>query len=1260
MRRRVISLLLFSGILTFLIVGISKLRIKEDLYAVFPDGKAYSAFSEVLQKNALNKQIIFSLDVSQNDDQTFSQLNEIVHDLERSFQSDISDIVIQRSVDERGLVSYLQNAAIAHLTPADYQKIDQKILPDSIPLALSKSNERLQGTNGFFIRNIIAKDPLGLLNRQLSLLSPVGDSSQYLIKDGYLYTRDESRILFFATLNFHLKDTRKLADFHSRMAAFKRSVNKERGHQTFDYFGTFQIAAENAEQVKNDTLLTTCISIGLILLVLMYFFRSILAPFYFLLPALFGMLCGGGLTGYFNPDISAISLATSSVLLGIVLDYSFHFFTHFKHSKDLIKTVREISAPMIIGSFTTIAALAALRYTDSVVLQDFGMIALFVLLGSVLFTIFFLPVIIHLLRIRLPEAQEGKGGNKRNVTLARISVSLIIVFTFIFLYRGLHVTFDADLNNLSYHSDELKQKEAFYSGIHPDKQKKLFIIAAAQTIEKAKEINFRIFSAMTANKEKFGISEIISSAPYLLPKDHVEKSLDAWQSYWLHKKDSIESQIKSWGKTHQLSESAFLPFYESMRNASIDQSYGVQLQTELGLNKLQSNLKGEATYITSIVIDRDQLNNCKQLLRSIEGASIFDIAELTDQMLNSVQADFNYLLVFSACLVFFTLLIIYGRLELALFAFFPMVLGWIWILGLSTIFDLKFNFVNIIVATFIFGLGDDFSIFTTDGLIERYKNGAVKLKSYRSAIILSGITTIVGTGALYFAKHPAIHSIAMISVVGITCILMITLFLQPQIFDFFITKRAQKGRVPITIFNFLFSIFLFTYFIVGSLILNLILIFIIIPLPLSKQKKRSLLNFLISKLAKSTLYLGFHVKKRIVHPEKLDFSKPAIIVANHSSFLDILLVIMLNPKVIIMVKSWVYNSPLFGLFIRYAGYLFVAEGIGSNLEQIKERIAEGYSIVVFPEGTRSEDGQIKRFHKGAFFISKELDLEIQPILLIGAHEVNPKNDLLIGKSELIVVPLDRVKAHSDESHTQYTKRVAGIMRMAYVSGKEKFAKLDFWQTILLKNYVFKGPIIEWYVRIKWMLEKKHIAFYDELLQGHKVIYDFGCGYGYLSYYLHYRNQDRIITAIDYDIDKISVAENCIKKNQNLTFIEADLRTFEFGNADAVFFNDVLHYLSKEDQREVLHSVAQKINEDGIIFIRDGVKEKNAKFKKTKLTEFLSTELFRFNKITNDLDFLVEEDIRDFAALHAFTIEKMEHSKSTSNVLFILRKKKNNG
>src|SRR5690606_37599745 len=147
-----------------------------------------------------------------------------------------------------------------------------------------------------------------------------------------------------------------------------------------------------------------------------------------------------------------------------------------------------------------------------------------------------------------------------------------------------------------------------------------------------------------------------------------------------------------------------------------------------------------------------------------------------------------------------------------------------------------------------------------------------------------------------------------ISVVGIACIMLVTLVVQPSLFRYFVTNRTAKKRSPMTFFGLLYSIILFSYFFLGCVVLN-VLLGLLLPLPIESSSKRSIMNFCLSKLAKSTLYLGFHVNKGIRNAEKLDFSNPSIIVPNHSSFLDILMMISLNPKVIIMVKKWVYYSP---------------------------------------------------------------------------------------------------------------------------------------------------------------------------------------------------------------------------------------------------------------------------------------------------------------------------------------------------------------
>jgi len=1250
-----VYLLVLVGIVTIAFFGFKRLKLDENIYSIFPQGEEFQEFNSILQKNNLNKQILFSINTEDRDVfDVQDQLDSVAQIVVAQTNGLITDVQVVRESQEEQVLNYFYDHFPALIQVFDYEEIRSKINSDSISNEMASIEQRLSGANSFFLRKIIARDPLGLAWSKLKTMNPQSDSSNMEVEEGVLFAGNKSKAIFTAVLNFELDDNLKNEELNQLLEKVQASLNKKNASLDFDYFGTFQIANENARQVKKDTSITMYVSVGLILLLLILYYRSLLTPIYFILPALFAGFVGLGIVGYVHPEISAISIATSAVLLGIVLDYSFHFFTHYIHSGKLIQSVKELSYPMLVGSFTTVAAFTALLFTNSVVLQNFGLIALVTLTSAALFTLLLLPPLLHFTRFKPKERTTKRTFNVPKL-VTRLGIFAILGFAVMFLFTGTNFQFDGDLNNLSYHTDELVQKEEFFTGINPKKEKKIHLFVSGST-QDALTANFKLYETLDAFRSKHGLKELVSIAPYQIPEKIQQVRFDKWNSFWKENGEQTVSTIQAEAAQFDFSPEAFEPF-ESWIHPTNASSGKNALVSDLGLSKLTYRDKEGFHVITSVVVNREDLDSLKSAIAAHPEVYIFDVSEMANTLMLSVQDDFNYLLIFSSLLVFISLLVIYGRIELALFSFFPMVVSWIFIIGISNYFDIQFNFVNIIVATFIFGLGDDFSIFVTDGLIQQYKTKSKALGAYISAIVLSGITTIIGTGALYFAKHPAIHSIAVISVVGISCIMLVTLVVQPALFRYFVTNRTAKKRSPMTFFGLIYSVLLFAYFFIGCVVLN-VLLGLLLPIPIESAKKRSLLNYCLSKLAKSTLYLGFHVKKKTKNAEKLDFSSPSIIVPNHSSFLDILTMISLNQKIIIMVKKWVYYSPFFGLFIRYCGYLYIAEGAEYNLKQIKRRVFEGYSIVIFPEGTRSLDGEIRRFHKGAFYLAKELKLDIQPILIVGANYVNPKNDLIIKSGYITVKALDRIKT-TDELYQkrfgELTKEIVAIMRKELFVSRQEENTANFLRKRIIYNYIYKGPILEWYVRIKMRFETANFEYYDSKIGDRKKIIDVGCGYGYLSYFLHYRNLNREIIGIDYDTDKIAIASNGYDKTDMLSFEVNDARETNLKNADVIFFNDVLHYLKREEQFELLEKAVNALSENGLLFIRDGITDDSQRHAVTQKTERYSTKIVNFNKTTNQLSFFSSQDIFKFAEQHNMKCQIVEQSKKTSNVLFIIEK-----
>lgn len=1255
--------ILFAGFVLLVaavsIAGIKRLNITENIFAILPKGQEFQKFNSLLESKNISDQVVFSLSLTKNSnpDEYADVAEHVKSTIDSASANLLSDVVAVRPDVQQEVYDYYFSHFPLLIDSNYYSLIERKIQDDSIQFSIKNNYERLTNPSGLFIKQFILNDPLSITAEYFRQLGITGNSSNYVVEDGIIFTPGKKSILITGRLNYDSRDAEKNIQLSNQLAAIEKNWNAENSEYKLSHFGTFEIAAQNAVQIKKDTNLTMILSLSLIMLILILYYRKLSIPILFILPAVFGGMLALGLMGFLRPEISAISLATGAIVIGIILDYSFHFFTHLQHVKSIEETLKEISVPLLTGSVTTVLALLALNYTNSVVLGDFGLFAAMALAGSAFFTLAGLPVIITLTRFDYTQHKTIKWFKLPviNPSIVKYAIIAILLITVYFYFEASNIRFNSDVETLSFHPTELKNKEAELTGINPSIEKKIYLIASAKNYNSAVDANYKA-GTLIKNLITHGIiKNTLSTADYFIPDSLCKQRQLRWNYFWQQNKTRVTNQIKLSADEAGFSNNAFAPFQE-MIDDSIYQPLSKDLLKTMGLDLMFDSSAKESVFISSFTVATSQKDSVKALFKDIPHLTVFDRSEMASLLLESVRSDFNYLLYLTAGMVFFTLLLIYGRIELALLAFLPMVVSWIWILGMSSTFNIEFNFVNIVITTFIFGLGDDFSIFVTDGLLNRYKFRKDNLKSYQAAIILSALTVIVGTGVLYFAKHPAIHSIAALSVIGITCILLISFLVQPFIFKLFVERRIKNGHNPISFLQLFMSVFCFTYFIVGCLTFYPVLLLIsLFPAPV--KIKRKAVNFIVSKFSASVLYSGIHVKKKFYNLDQLDFKKPSIIIANHSSFLDIMIMLMLNRKVIIMAKDWVYRSPLFGLVVRYVGYIFSEDGTEDNITNIKAKMDEGYSIMIFPEGSRSSDGNLNRFHKGAFYLAEKLNADIQPVMIHGAGDVSPKNEMMVKDGTINVKALPRIFANDLSWGNDYRSRQKSIsqyFKEQYRLFKDEREDADYlWQKVYY-NYIFKGPVLEWYGRIKWNLEKKNYDFYNNLIGQRILITDLGCGYGFMDLFLHYKNRERKISAFDYDDDKIAIAANVWNKNANLQFFAADITKTEVPSSEVIFLNDVLHYLNTDSQEKVLQKCADALMPDGIMFIRDGVAD-DIKHRNTKFTELLSTKFFSFNKKMNDLNFFKTEFIYQFAKRNNLKIEEHKHSNNTSNRLFVLSK-----
>ena len=127
------------------------------------------------------------------------------------------------------------------------------------------------------------------------------------------------------------------------------------------------------------------------------------------------------------------------------------------------------------------------------------------------------------------------------------------------------------------------------------------------------------------------------------------------------------------------------------------------------------------------------------------------------------------------------------------------------------------------------------------------------------------------------------------------------------------------------------------------------------------------------------------------------FDRPRVVICNHQSHLDLFCQLIFTPDIVFLTNDWVWNNPSYGLLIRNAEYYPVREGIEELLPKLKSLVERGYSIAVYPEGTRSKDCQIGRFHQGAFWLADQLGVDILPMCLYGPGKILKKKTYTLQK-----------------------------------------------------------------------------------------------------------------------------------------------------------------------------------------------------------------------------------------------------------------------
>lgn len=690
------------------------------------------------------------------------------------------------------------------LTEEDYVRMDSLLVqPDYIQAQLKRDLEMLMFPSGGMMTSNITRDPLSLFSPVLSGLQSANPQMGFEMYDGYIFTPDMSKAVAMMDSPFGNSET----EYNSRMLDLLHEsaslMEAEYPGVTANIVGGPEIAVGNATRIKKDSILAISLSVVLIVLLAIYSIGSVRNILLIFLSIGWGWLFALAGMSLLSSQVSIIVIGISSVILGIAVNYPLHLIVHLSHVPDMRTAIKETMAPLVIGNITTVGAFLTLVPLQSVALRDLGLFASLLLVGTIIFVLLYLP---HLLKVRPTSGHRSKFIDRiaafspdRN----RIMVAGALLLTAVLSFFSFRTEFDSNMANINYMTDRQREDMQYFQSLLSKSAsgttQSVYVLSSGEDYDEALEENALVIPAIDSLIEKGLVQDYSGVSRFLSSRTGQQDRLDMWKEFVERHRTALTVTLPADAQRYGFSSEAFSSFFALVENADeflpMDISYFSPLtRFILSQNVTSLETTGKSYIINVLNVEKEDIEKVKSSF-----SNCFDVAGMNSALSNNLSDNFNYIGWACSLIVFFFLWFSFGRLELAVISFLPMAVSWIWILGVMAVFGIKFNIVNVILATFIFGQGDDYTIFMTEGCQHEYTFRRPILASYKSSILQSALIMFVGIGTLIVSRHPAMKSLAEVTIIGMFTVVLMSYMIPPLLFRWLTEKNGKTRRHPVTL-----------------------------------------------------------------------------------------------------------------------------------------------------------------------------------------------------------------------------------------------------------------------------------------------------------------------------------------------------------------------------------------------------------------------------------------------------------------------------
>ena len=833
-RHRVLALLSAVLLTAVLALSLARQTYKEDISDFLPLTDKYNKALRVYQDIAGADRIIVLFMQKGGAEADPDALTAAIDDFVQTLQERDEAHVVGDVIDRIDMAAFAEVAewTYAHvpyfLTDEDYARFDSLLSTSAfIPEQLARDKQMLMFPVSGLLSDNVQRDPLNWFTPVVAQLQGGQAAVNYENYEGYIFSPDMQRAFVMISSPYGASETERNAALVDFIGDCADAVMQSSPAIDIHVTGGPVIAVGNARQIKTDSLLSVGIAVVLIVTLLLLVFRRWWHLMLIVLSIAWGWLFAMGALALIHDSISVIVIGISSVILGIAVNYPLHLIAHLQHTPDIRSALKEIVMPLVVGNITTVGAFLALVPLQSTALRDLGLFSALLLIGTILFVLLYLP---HLVRendeLREPDSSffilHSSFLTRHSSFLKKLPsfhfgdfsledkrwlVLLVVVLTFVFGYYSFQTSFDPNISHINYMTAEQKADMAYFQEVMAQNTtlRKVYVVSPDSTMDGALDHSRQRLPALRQLQAQGLVAQLQGCSRFLTSTAEQARRLQAWEAFTRRHAPAIEAAVRHAAAAEGFADDSFDAFFALLHTSFEPQplSFFHPLASTVFASNLVADSAAREFQVVDVLETEDSL--LQRVIDAVERADstgyAFDIGGMNSLIATRLSDDFNYIGWACGLIVFFFLWLSLGSFELAALSFLPMAVSWLWILGIMALFGIQFNVVNVILATFIFGQGDDYTIFMTEGCQYEYTYGKKMLSSYKNSILISAFIMFIGIGSLILARHPALHSLAEVTIVGMFSVVLMACLFPPLIYRWLLYKDGRLRRRPLTLRN---------------------------------------------------------------------------------------------------------------------------------------------------------------------------------------------------------------------------------------------------------------------------------------------------------------------------------------------------------------------------------------------------------------------------------------------------------------------------